>query len=96
MKIRIETGDPITLLPTPQLLEVLIKRKFFSSDGHRREVADEFGGKTGFVKSVEEKYAFDYFTFLDGKRTNVSEPALPYEAIESVGDILLSSLNKKK
>ncbi len=73
-------GDKVTLLDSEALMKVLQKRKFSLNDSNRRRIADELGGREGFVDSIEEKYSHDYFFFrFEGGSYNYS---IPYEAVD--------------
>ena len=79
MKIGLQQGDKVKLLPTPQLAELFERRRFFS-DLFRQEAAEKLGGKEGIVNSIEDKYAFDYFFFLPNGETNTW--SIPYQAVD--------------
>lgn len=79
MKIALQPGDKIKLLPTPQLLELFEQRQFFSGV-FRQEAAEKLGGKEGIVTSIEEKYQFDYFGF--SKFGETITWSIPYQAVD--------------
>jgi hypothetical protein len=80
MRIMLEQGDKVKIIPTPQLMELLQKRNFCSDDETRKRVSDEIGGKEGIVKTIEQKWAFDYFYFLpNGSDKHYS---IPYESVD--------------
>ncbi len=80
MRIKLDTGDKITLIPSDQLLKLFEQRNFFRTNiEHRKEVADKIGGQDGIVDHIETKYAFDYFFFkMDNERTY----SIPYESVD--------------
>lgn len=79
MKIMLEKGDKVKLLPAEQLMEVFQKRNFFKNDETRQEFANKIGGKAGVVSDIEEKYAFDYFYFMPDGFLEVY--SIPYQSI---------------
>ena len=84
MRTRLEQGDRVKLLPTPQLAELFERKRFFS-DEFRQKAAEQLGGKEGTVNSIEDKYSFDYFFFLPNGETDTW--SIPYQAVdfEAVG-----------
>ena len=81
MKILLEEGDAVTMLPTPKLMEVLKGRNFCTNDKIRQKVADEIGGKEGVVSNIELKYALDYFYFSPHSSAS-NQYSVPYEAVD--------------
>ena len=80
MKTMLEQGDKIKIIPTEQLFELLKIRNFCSDDETRKRVSDAIGGKEGIVKSIEQKWAFDYFYFLpNGEDRSYS---IPYQSVD--------------
>lgn len=80
MEKKLQQGDNVKMLQTEDLMKVLQNRNFCTDDETRQKVADKIGGKEGVVKSIEDRYAFDYFYFLP----NGSERAysVPYQSID--------------
>jgi hypothetical protein len=81
MKIMLEKGDRVKLLPTEQLMEVLQRKNFCFDDETRQRIANEIGGKEGVVSEIEEKYAFDYFYFTPDKSISILSYSIPYQSI---------------
>lgn len=81
MKI-IRTGDKVKLFPANELFQILKMRNFCFDDETRQKVANEIGGKTGTVKSVEEKYQYDYFFFVPDVNESDDSYSIPYQAID--------------
>lgn len=74
MKILLEKGDKVTLLPTSELIKIFNQRNFFT-EKDRQEFAIILGGKCGTITSIEDKYSFDYFHFQpDGNNNTWTVP----------------------
>lgn len=82
MRIGLQKGDKVTLMPAAPLLRIFIGRNFFRSDDDRIKFAGDLGGKTGTVTSIEEKYAFDYFYFLPDGNEPHQTYSIPYESVD--------------
>lgn len=79
MKLQLENGDKVKLLPQPQLLELFQRRNFFSQE-FRQEASEKLSEKEGVVDSIESKYAFDYFFFKENGCSN--NWSIPYQAVD--------------
>lgn len=82
MRIELEKGDKVIMLPTDQLLDLFRWRNFFLSDENRIKIAADLGGKTGIVTSIEEKYRSDYFYFLPDSNELHNTYCMPYESVD--------------
>jgi hypothetical protein len=82
MKIMLEKGDRVKLLPAEQLMEVFQRRNFFADNEIRQRFANQIGGKEGVVEIIEEKYAFDYFYFRPDD--TMETYSIPYQSIMGV------------
>lgn len=81
MRVALEQGDKIQLLPQNQLLEVFRRRNFFLNDETRIEFAEKLGGKRGTVMKIEDRYQFDYFYFkLDNSDDH--SYSIPYGSVD--------------
>lgn len=79
MGVELKKGDRVKLINQEQLFELFERKSFFTED-YRKEASEKLAGKEGVVKSIEDKYAFNYFFFLpDGEDHSYS---IPYHAVD--------------
>lgn len=80
MRVALNKGDRVILLPTPKLFEVFKNRNFFLNDETRQEYANDLGSKEGNVDNIEQKYMFDYFFFK--LKDEDGSYSIPYESVD--------------
>jgi hypothetical protein len=93
MAQKLNKGDAVKLLPELKLLELFVRRNFFSSLALREEFAALLGGKSGVVESIEDKYQFDYFYFMPNGTSD--RYSIPYQSVDFSICTLLEWLNTK-
>lgn len=82
MRIGLERGDKVTMHSAEVLLRIFQTRNFFLTEEDRLKFAEDLGGKTGTVSSIEEKWQFDYFYFLPDGNEPHQTYSLPYESVD--------------
>lgn len=76
-----QENDQVKLLSALELLMLFMLEQFFIDDDTRKEVANEIGGTTGIVESIEEKSQFDHFLF---KAKNGLSYKIPTDSIAKI------------
>lgn len=81
--MKLITGQKVKIVPIEECFKILQYRNFCTDDETRTRIANEIGGKTGYIDSIEEKYSNDYFFFkLDEPVDIYNSYSIPVQVVE--------------